>query len=182
MGPSARQRTRNNRQRGKNAAAKLALIGAALVAAAVAAFVVWSTAANAPSSTGATITRYEGADRQAIQEELDRRVKASMMTVAVSPTCTLETDGTLSLRVVNDAENTVAQSFTVRQGGKILLESERIDPGEEISSCRIPAIQPGDAIVTVQGLDLETGAPSGSPSSVEVSIVQSSGGATPSPS
>ena len=42
------------------------------------------------------------------------------MTVAVSPICTLQEDGTLSLRVINDEDNRLAQSFTISQDGETI--------------------------------------------------------------
>lgn len=169
MRASARKRTRSNGASAKAKTARLALVGAALLAAAAAALAIWSLLPRA-GDPGATVSTYEGSDIMSIQAELDRQVKESMMTVAVSPVCTLQSDGTLSLRVINDAENRLAQSFTLSQNGETIHSSGRIDPGQEITSCPAEGAVPGEAVITVQGLDPDTGEPSGSPSSVKVQI------------
>lgn len=168
MRPMARKDDRSHRRRGGNAAI-LALGGAALLLAA-AALTLWMVLPRPSEAGGATIASYEEMDIDAIQDELNRQVRASMMTVAVSPVCTLQEDGTLSLHIVNDEGNTLAQSFTISQDDTVLFESGRMEPGEEISSCRPEGIVEGSALITVQGLDRETGSPTGSPAAVEVSV------------
>lgn len=175
MRASARKRTRSNGNGAKTRTARVALIGAAVLAAAAAALAIWSLLPRA-GDPGATVSTYQGSDIMSIQAELDRQVKESMMTVAVSPICTLQEDGTLSLRVINDEDNRLAQSFTISQDGETIHESGRIDPGQEVTSCAAEGAVAGAALITVQGLDPETGEPSGSPSSVEVQIT--SNGAT----
>ena len=165
MRASARKRTRSNGSGAKTRTARVALIGAAVLAAAAAALAIWSLLPRA-GDPGATVSTYQGSDIMSIQAELDRQVKESMMTVAVSPICTLQEDGTLSLRVING----LAQSFTISQDGETIHESGRIDPGQEVTSCAAEGAVAGAALITVQGLDPETGEPSGSPSSVEVQI------------
>lgn len=168
MRPMARKDDRSHRRRGGKAAI-LALGGVALLLAA-AALTLWMVLPRPSEAGGATIASYEEMDIDAIQDELDRQVRASMMTVAVSPVCTLQEDGTLSLHIVNDEGNTLAQSFTISQDDTVLFESGRMEPGEEISSCRPEGIVEGSALITVQGLDRETGSPTGSPAAVEVSV------------
>ncbi len=168
MRPMARKDDRSHRRRGGKAAI-LALGGAALLLAA-AALTLWMVLPRPSEAGGATISSYEEMDIDAIQDELDRQVRASMMTVAVSPVCTLQEDGTLSLHIVNDEGNTLAQSFTISQDDTVLFESGRMEPGEEISSCRPEGIVEGSALITVQGIDRETGSPTGSPAAVEVSV------------
>lgn len=168
MRPMARKDDRSHRRRGGKAAI-LALGGAALLLAA-AALTLWMVLPRPSEAGGATIASYKEMDIDAIQDELDRQVRASMMTVAVSPVCTLQEDGTLSLHIVNDEGNTLAQSFTISQDNTVLFESGRMEPGEEISSCRPEGIVEGSALITVQGLDRETGSPTGSPAAVEVSV------------
>ncbi len=169
MRASARKRTRNSGTRRKTRTAHVALVGAAILAAAAAALAIWSLAPRT-GDPGATISTYQGSDIMSIQAELDRQVRDSMMTVAVSPICTLNADGTLSLRVVNNADNRLAQSFSISQDGRTIYQSGRIDPGQEITACEADEAVPGEALITVQGLDPESGEPSGSPSSVEVQI------------
>lgn len=168
MRPMARKDDRSHRRRGGKAAI-LALGGAALLLAA-AALTLWMVLPRPSEAGGATIASYEEMDIDAIQDELDRQARASMMTVAVSPVCTLQEDGTLSLHIVNDEGNTLAQSFTISQDNTVLFESGCMEPGEEISSCRPEGIVEGSALITVQGLDRETGSPTGSPAAVEVSV------------
>lgn len=168
MRPMARKDDRSHRKPGGKATA-LALGSAALLLAA-AALTLWMILPRPSEAGGATIASYEEMDIDAIQDELDKQVRASMMTVAVSPVCTLQEDGTLSLRVVNDEDNTLAQSFTISQNDVVIFESGRVEPGEEVSSCTPEGIVEGSALITVQGLDRETGSPSGSPAAVEVSV------------
>ena len=156
MRASARKRTRSNGNGAKTRTARVALIGAAVLAAAAAALAIWSLLPRA-GDPGATVSTYQGSDIMSIQAELDRQVKESMMTVAVSPICTLQEDGTLSLRVINDEDNRLAQSFTISQDGETIHESGRIDPGQEVTSCAAEGAVAGAALITVQGLDPETG-------------------------
>lgn len=168
MRPMARKDDRHHRR--TSGKARALALGAAALALAAIALTAWMLTPRGSETGGATVSTFERMGPESIQAELDRQVRASMMTVAVSPVCTLQEDGTLSLHVLNDEENTLAQSFTVSQGDAVLYESGRIDPGEEVSSCRPEGIVEGDALITVQGLDPATGAPSGSPAAVEVAV------------
>lgn len=171
MRASARARTRENNSRQKPSLMKPALLGAALLAAIGIALLAWSLLSNDDVTASATVSTYEPIDMESIQAELDRQVRESMMTVAVSPVCELFEDGTLGLRVLNDESNKLAQSFTVEQDGQTLFESTAMQPGEEITSCAPNGIQLGDALITVQGLDPASGEPTGSPAAVEVDII-----------
>ena len=172
MRASARSRTRLTDARKRPALVKVSLMGAAALLAAGAALAAWSMLPHAGEAAGATVSTYEAPDMQSIQDELDRQVRDSMMTVAVSPVCTLEEGDRLALRVVNDADNTLAQSFSLSQGGQTLFESGTIKPGEEVTSCVAPGIQEGDALITVQGLNPSTEQPQGSPAAVEVTVTK----------
>ena len=57
------------------------------------------------------------------------------------------------LRVINDEDNRLAQSFTISQDGETIHESGRIDPGQEVTSCAAEGAVAGAALITVQGLE-----------------------------
>lgn len=171
MRASARARTRGAAPKRTSSMAKPALLGAALLAAVAVALFVWGMLPDDDATASATVSTYEPIDMESIQAELDRQVRESMMTVAVSPVCELSDDGTLSLRVLNDESNKLAQSFTLQQEGAVLFRSEPMKPGEEITSCKPDGIRTGDALITVQGIDPASNEPSGSPAAVEVSII-----------
>lgn len=174
MKASARSRTRLTNVPKHPARTRVILMGAAALLAAGAALAAWSMLPRETATAGATVSTFEEIDREAIQAELNRQVQESMMTVAVSPVCTLEEGGTLSLCVMNDEENSMPQTFSLSQNGEVLFESGTIYPGEEITSCPASGMQEGDALITVQGLNPTTEKPEGSPAAVEVAITRPS--------
>lgn len=120
---------------------------------------------------GASITRYKNLSREEIQDELDRAVEESMMTVSVAPTVTMS-DEKLSVNVINDEGNRFAQRFEVIQNGSVLYESGRIDPGQTVETCNAPGAETGEAYIQIQAVDLKSGVDHGNPTRVKVSITE----------
>lgn len=152
--------------RGKFAALAVLLI---IVAAALAIYVIGF---SGRSGGGATLGDYDGMSREEIQAELDRQVAESMMTISLDVTPTLSEDSSkLAVRVANVEDNRFDQMVTVEQDGQTVGSYKGLKPGEKLDELDVSGAKPGTATVTVSAM--EDGEPSGSPSSFEVTIVQS---------
>lgn len=156
-----------------------AFAAAAAILAIVAALLAWGISSGGREA-GASVSAMPGMSREEIQQALDEQVRESMMTVAVSPVVVLEDDGSLSLHVINSAENDMDQRFTVKQDGEVLYESGRFESGTQVDSCKARGARPGEATVEVQGVDPASGADKGSPAAVQVEIVEKDGAEAPS--
>ena len=121
---------------------------------------------------GATVSDYAGMTREEIQEELDRQVAESMMTVTVSPRALVHGDGRVELVLANDAQNEMHQRFAVVQDGVAVYESGVVASGQGLSLLEARGLAPGRATVSVQGVDPETGKDAGSAANVEIEVVQ----------
>lgn len=130
---------------------------------------VWQFA-QPKADPGATVQTQEGKSDAEIIADLNRQAEESRMTISVSAKPKLA-DGKVRVNVSNVAENKFSQTFTLSQDGVELYSSGLIAPGEVVEWCDAPNAHEGSATLTVQGCDLETGAPSGNPQSVAVEIV-----------
>ena len=131
--------------------------------------------AQPKADPGATVQNQEGKSDEEIIAELNRQAEESRMTISVSAKPKLA-DGKVRVNVSNVAENKFSQTFTLSQDGIELYNSGLIAPGEVVEWCEAPDAHEGSATVTVQGCDPETGAPSGNPQSVAVTIVAADSG------
>lgn len=131
--------------------------------------------AQPKADPGATVQTQEGKSDEEIIAELNRQAEESRMTISVSAKPKLA-DGKVRVNVSNVAENKFSQTFTLSQDGIELYNSGLIAPGEVVEWCEAPDAHEGSATVTVQGCDPETGAPSGNPQSVAVTIVAADSG------
>ena len=113
--------------------------------------------AQPKADPGATVQTHEGKSDEEVIAELNRQAEESRMTISVN--------------VSNVADNKFSQTFTLSQDSVELYNSGLIAPGEVVEWCEAPDAHEGSATVTVQGCDPETGAPSGNPQSVSVTIV-----------
>lgn len=113
----------------------------------------------------------EGKTRDELQAELDQEVLDNMMTVSVLPSPRLSSSGMLEVGFENDAENKFAQRFTLFQDGTELYRSDPLEPGRRIDSIRLKEISTGKATVEVQAIDQESGSDHGSPTAIEVNVV-----------
>ncbi len=78
-------------------------------------------ALNGGKTGGATLGGYDDMTKEAIQAELDRQARESMMTISLDMTPTLSADGSkLAVRVANVEENRFDQLIEVEQGGKVI--------------------------------------------------------------
>ena len=113
----------------------------------------------------------EGKSRAELQAELDQEVQDNMMTVSVLPSPRLSSSGLLEVGFENDAENKFSQRFTLTQDGVEIYRSDPLEPGERIDSIRLKDVATGKAMVEVQAVDQESGADHGSPTAIEVNVV-----------
>lgn len=119
---------------------------------------------------GASITKYDGKSREEIQKLIDESTERSRMTISVNAQAQLK-DGKVYVNVINDKDNRFYQSFTLEQNGKTLYKSKNIEQGKTIEWCDAPDAKPGEAIITIQAHDPESGKASGNPQSVKITIV-----------
>lgn len=113
----------------------------------------------------------EGKSRAELQAELDQEVQDNMMTVSVLPSPRLSSSGLLEVGFENDAENKFSQRFTLTQDGVEIYRSDPLEPGKRIDSIRLKDVATGKALVEVQAVDQESGADHGSPTAIEVNVV-----------
>lgn len=113
----------------------------------------------------------EGKSRAELQAELDQEVQDNMMTVSVLPSPRLSSSGLLEVGFENDAENKFSQRFTLTQDGVEIYRSDPLEPGKRIDSIRLKDVATGKAMVEVQAVDQESGADHGSPTAIEVNVV-----------
>lgn len=113
----------------------------------------------------------EGKSRAELQAELDQEVQDNMMTVSVLPSPRLSSSGLLEVGFENDAENKFSQRFTLTQDGVEIYRSDPLEPGKRIDSVRLKDVATGKAMVEVQAVDQESGADHGSPTAIEVNVV-----------
>ena len=113
----------------------------------------------------------EGKSRAELQAELDQEVQDNMMTVSVLPSPRLSSSGLLEVGFENDAENKFSQRFTLTQNGVEIYRSDPLEPGKRIDSIRLKDVATGKAMVEVQAVDQESGADHGSPTAIEVNVV-----------
>lgn len=122
--------------------------------------------------TGAILgSAHEGKTRAELQAELDQEVQDNMMTVSVLPSPRLSASGMLEVGFENDAENKFSQRFTLSQDGVELYRSDPLEPGRRIESIRPKGVSKGKATVEVQAIDQQSGADHGSPTAIEVNVV-----------
>ena len=122
--------------------------------------------------TGAILgSAREGKSRAELQAELDQEVQDNMMTVSVLPSPRLSTSGMLEVGFENDAENKFSQRFTLSQDGVELYRSDPLEPGRRIESIRPKGVSTGKATVEVQAIDQQSGADHGSPTAIEVNVI-----------
>ena len=152
--------------------AALAALCAALVVAGA-----WWLCLRDDSDPGATLVELDTTSmtREEIVAALDEIVEANMMTISVSPTPTLTSDGLVRVNVVNDASNTFDQVFSLIQengdGGEVVLyESGVIEPGEVVEWCEAPGAVAGTAYIQIQAV--VDGEAHGNPTRVEVTLVE----------
>ncbi len=113
----------------------------------------------------------EGKSRAELQAELDQEVQDNMMTVSVLPSPRLSSNGMLEVGFENDAENKFSQRFTLTQDGVEIYRSDPLEPGKRIDSIRLKDVATGKAMVEVQAVDQESGADHGSPTAIEVNVI-----------
>lgn len=113
----------------------------------------------------------EGKSRAELQAELDQEVQDNMMTVSILPSPRLSSSGLLEVGFENDAENKFSQRFTLTQDGVEIYRSDPLEPGKRIDSIRLKDVATGKAMVEVQAVDQESGADHGSPTAIEVNVV-----------
>lgn len=148
----------------------------ALVALAVAGVAVGFHALGGNDLAGAILGRaQEGKTREEIQAELNEEVMGNMMTVSILPSPRLDTTGRLTVGFENDKSNKFDQRFTLSQGDDVIYESAPIAPGERIDAVRVDGVQMGTATVEVQAVDSSTGDDHGSPTAVQVSVIEDTG-------
>lgn len=129
--------------------------------------------------TGAILgTAREGKSRAELQAELDQEVQDNMMTVSVLPSPRLSSTGMLEVGFENDADNKFAQRFTLTQDGSEIYRSDAIEPGQRIDEARVKDAKCGAATVRVQAVDPDTGADHGSPTAIEVNVVDANDAST----
>lgn len=121
---------------------------------------------------GATVTKYDGKSREEIQKAIDEATANSRMTISVNSQAQLK-DGKVRVNVINDEGNRFYQSFKLEQDGKVLYESKNIEQGKTVEWVDAPDAKPGEATITIQGHDPESGKASGNPQSVKIRIVSS---------
>lgn len=114
----------------------------------------------------------EGKSRAELQAELDQEVQDNMMTVSVLPSPRLSSSGLLEVGFENDAENKFSQRFTLTQDGVEIYRSDPLEPGKRIDSIRLKDVATGKAMVEVQAVDQESGADHGSPTAIEVNVIE----------
>lgn len=114
----------------------------------------------------------EGKSRAELQAELDQEVQDNMMTVSVLPSPRLSSSGLLEVGFENDAENKFSQRFTLTQDGVEIYRSDPLEPGKRIDSIRLKDIATGKAMVEVQAVDQKSGADHGSPTAIEVNVIE----------
>lgn len=119
---------------------------------------------------GATVTKYDGKSREEIQKAIDDATANSRMTISVNAQAQLK-DGKVRVNVINDENNRFYQSFKLEQDGKILYKSKSIEQGKTVEWVDAPDAKPGEATITIQGHDPESGKASGNPQSVKIQIV-----------
>ena len=150
----------------------VALIVLLLLLLSIGSCAIWQFA-QPKADSGVTVQGYEGKSDEEIIADLNRQAEESRMTISVSAKPKLS-DGKVRVNISNVAENKFSQTFTLSQDGIELYSSGLIAPGEVVEWCEAPDAHEGSATVTVQGCDPETGAPSGNPQSVAVTIVAAS--------
>lgn len=148
---------------------KRRILGFVAVAALIAAIgVAGFNALRGRNSGGATLGGYDDMSREEIQDELDRQVEESMMTISLDMTPTLSADGTkLGVRVANVDENRFDQLIEVEQGGEVVGSHKGLKPGEKLDEIEVSGMEAGPAVVTVSALDADGGV-HGNPSQFEV--------------
>ena len=119
---------------------------------------------------GATVTKYDGKSREEIQKAIDDATAKSRMTISVNAQAQLK-DGKVRVNVINDEDNRFYQSFKLEQDGKVLYKSKNIEQGKTVEWIDAPDAKPGEATITIQGHDPESGKASGNPQSVKIQIV-----------
>lgn len=119
---------------------------------------------------GATVTKYDGKSREEIQKTIDDATANSRMTISVNAQAQLK-DGKVRVNVINDENNRFYQSFKLEQDGKVLYKSKSIEQGKTVEWVDAPDAKPGEATITIQGHDPESGKASGNPQSVKIQIV-----------
>lgn len=119
---------------------------------------------------GATVTKYDGKSREEIQKAIDEATANSRMTISVNAQAQLK-DGKVRVNVINDENNRFYQSFKLEQDGKVLYKSKSIEQGKTVEWVDAPDAKPGEATITIQGHDPESGKASGNPQSVKIQIV-----------
>lgn len=119
---------------------------------------------------GATVTKYDGKSREEIQKAIDDATANSRMTISVNAQAQLK-DGKVRVNVINDENNRFCQSFKLEQDGKVLYKSKSIEQGKTVEWVDAPDAKPGEATITIQGHDPESGKASGNPQSVKIQIV-----------
>lgn len=119
---------------------------------------------------GATVTKYDGKSREEIQKAIDDATANSRMTISVNAQAQLK-DGKVRVNVINDEDNRFYQSFKLEQDGKVLYKSKSIEQGKTVEWVDAPDAKPGEATITIQGHDPESGKASGNPQSVKIQIV-----------
>ena len=92
------------------------------------------------------------------------------MTISVNAQAQLK-DGKVRVNVINDEDNRFYQSFKLEQDGKVLYKSKSIEQGKTVEWVDAPDAKPGEATITIQGHDPESGKSSGNPQSVKIQIV-----------
>lgn len=157
----------------KNKLLLLVVLLLALLLAGFGGYALWkSNQPQAPASDpGATIRRYDDSmSDDEIRDELNRQADESRMTISVSPQPKL--DGSrVRVNVENVDDNKFAQTFTLSQDGKVIYSSGLVKPGEVVEWVDADSPHEGDATMTIQACDPDSGAPSGNPQSVAVKIV-----------
>lgn len=121
---------------------------------------------------GITITGQKDKTIEEIQEELDKQVRDSMMTITLDVTPTLTKDGErLYVRAENVKDNPFAQLIEVTQDEKLIGSYKGLKPGKTLEYLPVSDCHTGKAFITVTALD-ESGLVSGNPSQFEVTIVK----------
>lgn len=121
------------------------------------------------SDPGVSVQSYDGMTDEEIQKELNRKTEESRMTLSVSPNPILK-DGKVRVNLINDKDNKFSQSFILEQNGKTIYESGLVKPGETLEWAEAKDAKTGEATITIQAHDKDSGRKTGNPQSVTVNI------------
>lgn len=159
----------------KIAIAVLSVVAVASIAIAVL-FATGIISLPAPAEGGATLGQADGRSMEEIKDDLNQQVEDSMMTISVSPTLWLDTEGDgVYANFENVSDNKFDQRFIVMQDGKVVYESGVVSPGQVVKTFDCAALTEGEATVRIIRAD-EDGEQYGNATEVVVTVQDDEGG------